>query len=155
LHRLKRQTGITLIETLVALLVVSVGLIGLAALQVRSVAAGAEAVHRTAALGLSVSMAERIRANRSAGSAYGGAAADPGCDAAVTAGPVDCTPSELAASDLFVWQREVARTLPRGHGSIAIDAAGNPAQYTVTVQWIEPAAADPLAVSLTFGQRTW
>jgi type IV pilus assembly protein PilV len=152
---LNRRSGFTLIETLVALLVVSVGLIGLAALQIRAVAAGAEAVHRSIAIGLSVSMAERIRANRTATVAYSAAAADAGCDAAVAAAPGDCSPPELAASDLFVWQREVVQTLPGGRGSITVDATGNPAQYTVSVQWREPAAADPLAVSLTFRQRTW
>src|SRR5215475_12901480 len=56
--------GLTLIETLVALVIMSVGLLGIAALHVESVKAARAATLRTKAITLAVDMAEKMRANR-------------------------------------------------------------------------------------------
>src|SRR5262245_62695028 len=56
--------GLTMIETLVALVIMSVGLLGIAALHVESVKAARSATLRTKAITLAVDMAEKMRANR-------------------------------------------------------------------------------------------
>src|SRR5262245_57847991 len=58
------ERGLTLIETLVALVIMSVGLLGIAALHVESVKAARGATLRTKAITLAVDMAEKMRANR-------------------------------------------------------------------------------------------
>jgi len=61
-----RQSGITMIEVLVTILVMSVGLLGLAALQGFSLQAGQSAYYRTQATNLAYEVADFARVNRSA-----------------------------------------------------------------------------------------
>ena len=62
-HYRKGQRGFSLIEVLVALVVLSIGMLGIAALYVDSLRSGRTAIHRTQAVILVSDMAERIRAN--------------------------------------------------------------------------------------------
>lgn len=132
--RLSTLGGFTLIESMVALLVLSVGLIGVAALHGQGLNASRTAVYRTAAINLSADMADRIRVNRLGGSAYGNAAANNSCG---PGGGVDCTPSQMAAHDLFEWQARIGQQLPGGTGSVAVDATTTPTTYTISVTWDE------------------
>ena len=66
----KRMSGFSIVEVLVALVVLAVGMLGIAALYVESLRAGRTAVYRTQAVNLASDMADRIRANRTAGDAY-------------------------------------------------------------------------------------
>ncbi len=134
--RLRRQGGFTLIESMVALLVLSIGLIGIAAMHGQGLTAGRTAVNRTFAINLSADMADRIRANRLAETAYNNAEANNGCDNGTT----DCSSAELAAHDLFVWSDVVEDTLPGGTGTVVADDTTDPTTYTITVQWDEPGA---------------
>ncbi len=61
----KRQQGFSLFEVLIALLVLSVGLLGLANLQGQSISSSYNAHLRTQATSLAQSMVDRMRANRS------------------------------------------------------------------------------------------
>lgn len=136
-HARRAQSAFTLVETMVALLVISIGLIGLAALEAQGLAAARDALLRTRAVHLAADMAERIRGNRAARAAYAGAAADRGCDGA---GARSCTPRERAQHDLFVWTARVAELLPAGAGSVRV-AGGDPPFYTVDVAWRETGVA--------------
>jgi type IV pilus assembly protein PilV len=136
----KHQGGFTLVESLVALIVLSVGMLGIAALYVESLSAGRIALQRTEAVTLASDMADRIRANRDGGLGYAGG------------GGVVCNPAlagassfDTAANDASCWIADVAATLPAGLGSIAVDEATTPRNYTITVSWTESgqAAASP------------
>jgi type IV pilus modification protein PilV len=59
-----RSGGFSIVEALVALVVLSVGMLGIAALYVESLRAGRSAVYHTQAVNLAADMADRIRANR-------------------------------------------------------------------------------------------
>jgi type IV pilus modification protein PilV len=59
-----RQRGFTMVETLVALVVLAIGLLGIAALYLDSLRAGRTAIYRTQAVNLSADLADRIRSNR-------------------------------------------------------------------------------------------
>ena len=56
--------GFTLVEVLVALVVMSVGMLGIAALYLEGLRAGRTALYRTTAVNLAADMADRIRANQ-------------------------------------------------------------------------------------------
>lgn len=144
------QQGFTLIETMVALLVISVGMIGVAALHGNALSSSGVAIRRSVAIGLASDIADRIRVNRSAGAAYQGAAADNNCDDPTGGGGVDCSPAQMAAHDLFVWQAQIAQNLPAGTGAIVVDLTTNPTTYTVTVSWSEPTQALPVTFAFDF-----
>lgn len=136
-RRARRPLGFSLIETMVALVVLSVGMIGIAALYGQSLGAGRTALFRSQAVNLVSDMADRIRLNRLGQMSYQDAEpADNGCDPA-GGGGVDCTPEQVAAYDLYVWQREIERVLPDGGGQVFVDPASNPAKYTIRVSWQE------------------
>ncbi|HEY6507550.1 MAG TPA: hypothetical protein VIY56_06030, partial [Vicinamibacterales bacterium] len=91
-----------------------------------------------------------IRVNRGAQLAYEGAAADNDCDDPTGGGGADCTPAEMAAHDLFIWQAQVGQTLPGGQGTVDVNAGNNPPIYTVTVSWDEPTQGVPVAFTFDF-----
>jgi type IV pilus assembly protein PilV len=144
------DAGFTLIETMVALLVLSVGLLGIAALHAQALAASGVAINRSMAVSLAGNMADRIRANRGAGTAYAGAAADNACDAGA-----NCSVAEMAAHDLFVWESEIEQSLPGGSGSIDVDTGANPDRYVVAVSWDEPSEDDPVRFTLEFQLQSY
>ncbi len=127
------QTGFSLIESMVALVVVSVGMIGIASLYGQGLSASRTALYRTQAVNLAADMADRIRVNRLGGPNYGGAAANNNCD---PPGVVNCTPAQMAAHDLFVWTNQVTQQLPNGAGTVVV-AGTSPPTYTITVNWQE------------------
>jgi len=128
--------GFSLLEAMVALVVLSVGMIGIAALHGHSLSAARTAHLRTQAVNLVSDMADRIRVNPLGGAAYGGPAANQQCDP--ESGGAYCTPEQMAAHDLFVWQKLVSERLPNGVGTVTCDATTMPPTYTIEVRWTEP-----------------
>jgi type IV pilus modification protein PilV len=96
-----RQSGFGLVESLVALVVVSVGMIGIAALYGQGLSASRTALYRTQAVNLASDMADRIRLNRQGAASYGGGAANNNCEP----GGVSCAPAQMAAHDLWGTER--------------------------------------------------
>lgn len=143
--------GFTLVEVLVALVVLSIGLLGIAALYVESLRAGREALTRSNGVTLAGDMADRIRANRQAGAAYRKAATDVGnldlnCEQGGTS--ANCTPAVMAAYDIAAWENAIKATLPGGNeatGIIAVDTSTNPSTYVITVSWVEAGQANPVS----------
>ena len=144
-----RQRGYSLIEVMIALVVLSIGMLGIAGLTVAALKDTRDSFNRTKAVAFAWDMAERIRANRSAGNAYAaGAGSDGGCSASETdTSPSTCTSEALAAHDIFEWKAALADTergLPGGTGTILFNGASSPPTYTITVTWSEgnPAVSD-------------
>lgn len=138
-----RQRGFNLIEAMVALVVISVGMIGIAALYGQGLSAGRTALYRTHAVNLASDMADRIRVNRLGGLEYAGAASNNSCDPQ-SGGAADCAPPDMAAHDLWVWQQQVEQLLPEGEGDVQFDGATLPPTYTIEVSWVEVGSANPL-----------
>lgn len=127
--------GFTLIETLVALTVLSIGLLGLASLQVQALRYNTDAYLRTQATTLAYDILDRMRANNT------GAASGSYVSSAVpTATPKDCdsvacTSAELAVYDLNRWYTAL-NALPKPLSGVStISRVGN--EHTVTIRWTE------------------
>lgn len=131
------QSGLTLIETLVALVVLSVGLLGVAALQVHGLSAGRTANYRSHAANLAADMAERIRSNPLGLDAYAGPGSDNHCTAD-EGEALECTPEQMAAHDVFLWDRAIRASLPVGDWRIEVDSGSVPPGYRLEVSWVEP-----------------
>lgn len=150
--RHRTAAGFTLIEMLVALVVLSIGLLGAAKLFVVTLQGNASASSRMMAVNLAGDLADKIRANRTAGAAYVAAAANGYC-AGLAIGAITCTPAQMAANDLFLWNAQVASTWPGGvaNGTVAYVApvsANLPATYTITINWQEAGTAQMLTYAI-------
>lgn len=117
-----RQSGTTLIEVLVSLLVLSVGMLGMAGLQGVSLRGNQAAYFRTMAGTLSVDIVERMRANLAAVEAGNyddvGGAATANCFTAV-----GCSGTQMAAQDVLEWSATVTAILPLGTAVVCLDAS--------------------------------
>jgi type IV pilus assembly protein PilV len=135
--RPETSSGFTLVEVLIALLIMSIGMLGIAGVYVHSMQAGRTSLLRHHAITLAGDAAERIRANPRAGAAYAAAGANNNC----VGGGVNCTPAQMAANDIFSWGAEAADLLPGGAVVVAFadPAPGvTPPTYTITINWTEP-----------------
>ena len=136
--------GFSLVEVLIALIIMSVGMLGIAGLYVQSMQAGRTSMLRHHAVTLAGDIADRIRANPLAGAAYAAAqGADSGCDRV----DADCSINEMAAHDIFLWQAQALDFLPpMGDGSqqviVVYDAGTAPPSYQITIRWDEPTPED-------------
>ncbi|HVY81705.1 MAG TPA: type IV pilus modification protein PilV [Steroidobacteraceae bacterium] len=149
MRALIRARGLTLIECMIALVVLAIGLLGMAGLILRGLRAGHDALLRTQAVNLVTDMAERIRANPAAAGAYDcasytGAPRAQECASTETAAGANCTASELAEDDLARWQDAARAALPLAQATCAANveytaasAIDAPARYRVSVSWIE------------------
>lgn len=124
------QRGYTLLEVLIAAILLTGGLIGVASMQVSGTRLNNSAYLRSQANVLAYDIVDRMRANR-AGARVGG------YDLAMT----DATPgsaSSVENIDLIQWRTALAYYLPAGNGSIQRVTGGgvnDPARFTVTVRW--------------------
>ena len=141
----QHQKGFTLLEALISLVVLSIGMLGIAALYVEGLRAGRTAVYRTTAVTLAADLMDRIRANRGAQAAYAGARALNNCVNQDT----DCSPIEMAQHDLQLWQNEIDARMPPGSDTNVVFLPGPVVDtYRVQVQWPEPGYDEPLTYTL-------
>jgi type IV pilus assembly protein PilV len=99
-----RQRGVGMIEVLIALLVFSIGMLGLTSMQLTAKRTGYEASQRSIATSLARDILERMRANPDQLTAY--VVSDLGgstVTAAVNCNTADCDPAQLAQRDLLEW----------------------------------------------------
>ncbi len=131
-----RQTmrGFTLIEVLVTLVVLAIGLLGLAGLQASSLKHNNNAYQRTQATFLAYDILDRMRANPIGVEAGNYNAIDTGSLPTNPAcASTSCTPAQLADTDTLEWATHLTTALPSGRGVITGTAANAP--FTVTVMW--------------------
>ncbi len=141
-----RILGFSLIEVLVALVVLSIGLLGVAALQASGLRTGRTAIHGMRAVVLASDIVDRIRANPAGAAAYvlASGEADPIADIICADAPgvpatVDCTAAQMAAHDIRDWRLalkpEAANGLPGSDAILEVDMTNVPPRHTVTITW--------------------
>lgn len=143
--------GFTLVEVLVALVVLAVGMLGMAVLLFEGLQGSRSALERTQALNLASDIAERMRANRAAGRAYDTAdgTPDPRLDAACEDAASACAAPAMAGNDLRRWLDAVAATLPEGRGDVAIEPlAASAHRGRITIRWAQAGTATPATCTL-------
>lgn len=116
-----RQSGTTLMEVLVSLLVLSFGMLGMAGVQGVSLRGNQAAYYRTMATTLSVDMVERMRANI-VGIDDGDYDDIAGAATANCFTATGCSSAQLAAQDIFDWSASVVAALPLGASAVCLDS---------------------------------
>jgi len=133
----RRAAGFTLIEILVALLVLAIGLLGVAAMQLRGLNYSHDAYLRSQISVLAYDMSDRMRLNRTAAASYVGEwdvpTTEPTCSTAMMA-------TVSATNDLACWRRQVYDAMPPGAEADIIAETGG--EYTIALKWIDR-LADP------------
>lgn len=140
---LQPQRGVTLIESLVAIVVMALGILGILGVQMRTLTDTQTGVRRAQAIRLIEDMGERMKVNPNALAninAYVTAFADtptlPNCASG-------CNAAQLAAYDVAAWKRIVRENLPAGQASIFVPpaesglATGLGRQLGVMIAWRE------------------
>ncbi len=138
------QRGYTLLEVLIALLVFSIGLLGLAAMLVSAVKGNHQAYHHSQAVYVAEAMAESLRANL-AGVNAGAYNTGGFISTATGSGCAICSAGDMAQRDVASWAQMASQRLPGGEvssactagGPIGFTAAGYTGVCTLAVRWSE------------------
>ncbi len=153
------ERGYALLEALVALLVISIGLLGFLRLQLLGMSATTTSTQRSKAVYLSYEMTDRMRANLPAyaAGAYNSLVASPSNPGCVS---TNCSSTQIAQNDYYEWSNEVSALLPQGYGAVCLtstllasatpaapgcDGAGN--RYAIIVWWTENGQQQKLITS--------
>lgn len=162
------SAGFAMLEVLIAILVVSFGLLGLAGLQAVGLRNNHSAYMRSIATQEAYDIADRMRANK-AGADAGSYSTwlnsttiptDPNC---ITSG---CSTANMAKYDAFQWKTNLASLLPGGKGIVCLDSTpttpapttaapgcdGSGSTYVVKIWWNDekdPAATPNLKLFMT------
>ena len=137
------QRGVSLIESLVAIVVMALGILGILGVQMRTLADTSTSVRRAQAIRLIEDLGERMKTNPSALANLNTYVSNFAATPSVGTCASGCDQAQLAAYDLAVWKRTVRENLPLGKASIFVPPAesGLPAgqgrQLGVMIAWRE------------------
>lgn len=132
---LQKNSGFSMIEVLVTILIIAIALLGSAGLQAYAIKMGQGGQFRNQAAFYMSDIIERMSANKVyATSGVGYATA---LTTTVDCANVVCTPDVLAAYDVSKWQADIASAVPGGTGTITQTTAGNPSTYAIQVGWTD------------------
>ncbi len=133
LQPIRTAGGFTVIETLVALLLLGTCIIGIAALKAERVRPNDSSEQHAHAVALTKQVIQLIQSQH-----------DPAIHFETTVGLVceqqlkSPNAERLAANALACWQDKVEAELPNGTGAVSLDSKPTPPVYTITVNWSEP-----------------
>ena len=122
------QRGVTLVEAMIALLVISIGLLGIASLQLTAMNQNTSALNHSQAVWIAYNMSDRIRANISEFQNYNGIDTDNGYAQDCVNNP--CSTLDMVTADAADWTNMV-QNLPGGRGMVNLNAG----VLTVSVMW--------------------
>lgn len=121
-----KKNGFSLVEVLVAMVVLSVGLLGIAGMMASTVRNNHSAYHRSQATWLAYDMLDRVRANRDAALA-------PANNFNIALGTANSAVTGIVGGEVNAWKNRLAAALPAGDGSVTVVPATR--RVTVVVRW--------------------
>ncbi len=127
------QRGASLIEVMVALFVLAIGLLGMLALQTKSMQFNQSAYSYSQAVFLANDLAERIRTNSGEAAAYLLAENATPAEVSCNSPTASCTVAQLAGHDVYAWRQNVETLLPMGTGTVENFAMGSRNFMRITV----------------------
>ena len=136
---MKKNTGFTLIEVLVAMLILAAGLLGLAGLQASGLQQNQNATFRSQATALAYDLADRIRANSGQIGTYLAPVAALNGNCLTVAG--NCSAQQMANHDMAEWNAALLGMPGGGVGFFVQTAGAGTAEdttddvYTISVNW--------------------
>ena len=142
---IKNSSGFTIIEVLVAMVILAIGVFGLGILQLTALQNTQGGHLRAQASILAYDIIDSMRANIPAvtGNDYGiTLAAETPATVNCYGSGADCLTNQMASSDLNRWRTLLDNYLPAGNGQVESLDLGGTTQVTVTVQWIDPYSAE-------------
>jgi type IV pilus assembly protein PilV len=147
--------GISLLESMVAIVVLVLGVLSMLAMQMHTLADTQTSTRRVQAIRLIEDLGERIRANPHAWDQLERYVSDwqdaAGSSIAASCTARPCSAAELAEHELTQWRLQVKRSLPLGQSRIFLapgeNQAANRRQLGVMIRWRESTHASPDSTS--------
>lgn len=136
-----RSAGFSLLEVLVAMTLLTLGVLGMGGLQLSVLRSQQDAQHRTEATLLAADLLERAGMNRGEAYALPFSAEAPLAPDCLSQA---CTPAQLRNFDLARWRALLADALPEGEG--AVQETGFTVE--VTVRWQAAPGEEATSLSL-------
>ena len=150
-----------MIEILISIIILTIGLLGLASLQAFSLRNAGNANYRGSAAQLAYDLADRMRANKAALDA-GSYNNQQGTLVTACYQATGCSTLQMAQMDVYAWSQDLARLLPSGRGFVCTDSTPNdgtptlPAcdnlpnsPYVIKIWWDERASTGALQQFIT------
>jgi type IV pilus assembly protein PilV len=142
--RFEKDSGFTLIEILISIVVIGVGLMATARMQLLAVQNTQGGYMRAQASNIGYDIIDRMRVNTPAltnGDYDIGADDDTPAVIDCKGADANCSTVEMAQFDHFWWRETVEEFLPSGTGAIATEDNGTFTKVTVSLTWIDPYSA--------------
>lgn len=144
------EKGFYIIEVLIGALLISLALLGSAALIMKAMKTNQAGSLRSLAVLLAADIAERMEANKSAaliGSYVISSGFTP--DTSLDCRSRYCSTAELATYDLSRWKEQVTAALPSAAVTTAQTVTGNPSTYQITITWTDRASSSRATTAQT------
>ena len=140
-QQINKSSGFTLLEVMVAMVIFSVGMLGLAGIQALALQNNNTAYMRTIAMQQSYNMADLLRLSKNFNEVIDSnynpitpaIGSDPTTDCIADDLTTDCSTSELAEFDIFHWKTRLDKALPSGRGTVT--KTGD--VYEIIIMWDE------------------
>lgn len=149
--KLRRQRGFSLLEVLISVVILSIGLLGIAGLQLNGLRFAHNANLLYIASQQANDMADRMRANRAGvmARAYDNLDSGGTVPSCISTG---CSASQMATADAAEWGSSLSQALPSGSGKVR--GGGADSTFVITISWNEMRAGDDsIAVSYELNVR--
>ena len=140
---LRKSAGFTLLEVLVAMVIFSIGLLGLASLQGQSLEFSHGAYLKSQGTFYAYDVLDKMRANRvvAIGGSYNATTSSTGTDRGCYDDTGNCSATDMALHDIFDW-KQLLTSLPAGNGSVVSFPSATTTVFEVTVSWDDANSAD-------------
>lgn len=148
----KGQSGVSLLEVLIAILVLSFGLLGMLGLIINSLKLTSSSNYRTIAAQQAYSMADTLRSNVLLLAKFQNPTASATADCLKEAG---CTKDQIYGNDVAMWANRLGSMLPQGRGTVCADATptdGDPSDWKCDAVAALPAGSFVVKVCWVEGQ---